>query len=293
MDDPRISYLTRHLTGEVSSAAGFLGDHLAEKFIGASILLYGSAGSVLSEADPTEVLFDFYVIAPDYKSAVKSPLSRIANKLIPPNVYYLETDTPFGNLRAKYAVLSIDHFEKLTSHQCFHSYFWARFAQPFRLVTGPDDMRARIVQCAAQSIDTFVARAAPLAPDGDAAAIWAAGLSKSYNAELRAEQPERVAQLLASYGDWPEKVTRIPVEPGSKAGAEFAWRMRAMQGGFLSVLRLLKGTLTFEGGIDYIAWKIGRHNGIKVPVKAWERRWPLIGAPIVAMRYYRLKAAQE
>jgi len=64
-----------------------------------------------------------------------------------------------------------------------------------------------------------------------------------------------------------------------------------MQGGILSVLRLLKGTFTFEGGVDYIAWKISRHAGFSVPVRGWERRWPILGAPFLMSRYYRMKRA--
>jgi hypothetical protein len=52
----------------------------------------------------------------------------------------------------------------------------------------------------------------------------------------------------------------------------------------------LKATTTFDGGIDYIAWKVKRHAGVDVGVKPWERRHPFLSAPIVAMRYYRLRA---
>jgi hypothetical protein len=36
------------------------------------------------------------------------------------------------------------------------------------------------------------------------------------------------------------------------------WMVRSWQGKLLSVLRLLKGLLTFRGGVDYILWKIER-----------------------------------
>lgn len=293
MSDERAEYLKASLSKAVAAPAQALADRLAADYPGAAVLLYGSGGSVLADADPTEVLFDFYVIAPSYGVAVASPISRMAALLIPPNVYYFEAETEFGRLRAKYAVLSIDHFEKLTGKRCFHSYFWARFAQPFRVVTAPEGMMDRIVHCAAQSVDVFVERSAPLTEKKDPLEIWAAGLSCSYKAELRAEQPQRVAQLLKSYGEWPEKVTRLPEQTRSKRPAEFAWRMRAVQGGFLSVLRLLKATFTFEGGVDYIVWKIGRHNGVQVPVREWERRFPFFGAPFLAMRYYRMKKARD
>jgi hypothetical protein len=217
---------------------------------------------------------------------------RLAAWLLPPNVFYLECDSAAGRLRCKYAVLSIAHFERLVSKRTFHSYFWARFAQPCRIVSPSDAMRSRIERAALTAVDTFTDNSRGL--DGAGAgvgALWREGLSRSYKAELRAEAPDRVARLLESYGDWPERVT-LPADAPAPAGQEVAWKARAVLGGFLSVARLLKGALTFEGGVDYIAWKIGRHAGFQLPVKDWERRFPLIAAPILAGRYYRMKRAR-
>ncbi|HBS35010.1 MAG TPA: hypothetical protein DEA50_08020, partial [Parvularcula sp.] len=75
------------------------------------------------------------------------------------------------------------------------------------------------------------------------------------------------------------------------AAAAFSWRLRAVLGALLSVVRLLKATMTFRGGIDYIAWKVKRHAGVDVGVRPWERRHPFLAAPVVALRYYRLRAA--
>ena len=119
------------------------------------------------------------------------------NATLPPNVFYIEQESEQGLLRAKYAVLSIDHFEKLVSKRTFHSYFWARFAQPSRIVAGPDVLRARIERCVETAVDTFVSRSVSIAEENPSIeAIWKAGLSKSYKAELRAEAPERVEKLL-------------------------------------------------------------------------------------------------
>ena len=254
-------------------------------------MLYGSGVSVLETADATDVLYDFYVIVPSYRQAYKSTFLSLGNAAIPPNVFYVEKSTDQGLLRAKYAVLSIDHFEKLVSNKTFHSYFWARFAQPSRFVAGPEALRARIAHCIGIAVDTFVGRVRGLVPEeASVNEIWLAGLSRSYKAELRAEAPERVAKLLEAYGEWPEEVTNLenPVQPN----AGLAWRVRSVFGGVLSVLRLLKGTLTFAGGVDYIAWKVGRHAGFPLPVRDWERRWPFFGAPSLARRYYKLKRTQ-
>ena len=49
-----------------------------------------------------------------------------------------------------------------------------------------------------------------------------------------------------------------------------------MQGKLLSVARLLKALVTFEGGLDYIAWKLERHSGVPVDIPDRVRRYPLI-----------------
>lgn len=291
-EDRRVAALSHALSRPVPAAAEALGARIAERHPGSAIVLYGSGGSILSDSDPTNLLYDFYVIAPSYRAAYASPFLRFLNWLIPPNVFYFETPAGGVVLRAKYAVLSIGHFERLVGKGTFHSYFWARFAQPCRIVSASAELRRRIEASIVKAIDTFVARTAPLAGDGASVReIWRAGLDRSYKAELRAEQPERVAALLESYGDWPQEVTRIPTGAlgKRKALSAFAWRMRAMQGGAFSVARLLKGMITFKGGVDYIAWKVSRHAGFTLPVKDWERRWPLLGAPFLARRYYRMR----
>ncbi|MEM8772568.1 MAG: hypothetical protein AAGD92_13045 [Pseudomonadota bacterium] len=297
----RYDYLKEKLQEPCSPPALFLAEALREKFPGAAILLYGSAGSVMSDAPATDVLFDFYVVAPSYKAAYRSPILRWANAMLPPNVFYLTRPSPEGMLRAKYAVISLRAFKRRLSARAFHSYFWGRFAQPFKVVSGTADEVNAMARLAANAIDVFVERSAPLAHlDGMTAedaikAIWRAGLSASYRAELRAEKPGRAAELLASYGDWPQHVTILDQHKTSRPDdrlrwrARQGWRVRSALGGVLSILRLLKATFTFRGGVDYIVWKIQRHAGVVVPVKNWERRYPFLAAPLLAARYYRLR----
>ena len=58
-------------------------------------------------------------------------------------------------------------------------------------------------------------------------------------------------------------------------------------GKMLSVLRLAKASLTFAGGIDYLAWKINRHAGARIEIKPWQRRWPILGALTLLPRLLR------
>lgn len=293
----------------LDEAAQTLVDALGEKHPGAAILFYGSGASVARLDDPASVVFDFYVIGDSYETLYDVPLLRTMNRLIPPNVFYFETPSRFGTLRAKYAVLTLDHFERLVSDKTFHSYFWARFAQPCRVHAGGAAMKARLETALAQAIATFSKRAAGLLDSPfTARALWLAGLGASYKAELRAEDAERAGKLLDSYDGWAENVTapalafaglapRVSealISLGAQpADARLAWRLRAVQGVFLSIARLLKGTQTFKGGIDYIAWKIKRHSGIDVGITEWERKHPMLGAPGAALRYYRLRARRK
>ena len=283
------------LSAPAPEPAKLIAAALAERYPGAAISLYGSGISVSAGEDPADILFDYYVIAPDYESAIAGALERLAARLLPPNVYYVEIETPLGTLRAKYALLSVAALERLVSRRTFHSYFWARFAQPMRLVACPPALRPRMIEGAATAAETFLARAKGLAPAGaDWRAVWLAGMNASYRAELRAEGGGRAAKLIEAYGEWPGRLAMLAMPEGEgEKGAGAAWRLRAVQGGFLSVARLLKATATFQGGLDYIAWKVKRHAGVDVGVKPWERRHPLIAAPIVAARYYRMRAASR
>ena len=65
------------------------------------------------------------------------------------------------------------------------------------------------------------------------------------------------------------------------------WFVRRWQGKLLSVLRLLKGLLTFRGGVDYILWKIERHSGERVEVPPQLERYPLIATCVIFWRLYR------
>ncbi|HBS32912.1 MAG TPA: hypothetical protein DEA40_14445 [Parvularcula sp.] len=286
------AYIDSVLSIPAPAPAAALAAVLSARYPGAAIFLYGSGISVSASEDPAAILFDFYVIAPDYESAIGNRAERFAARALAPNVYYLEAETPLGSLRAKYALLSVPALERFVSRRTFHSYFWARFAQPMRLVACPASLRARMTGAVGAAAETFLGRARGLAPGGDWRAVWLAAMNASYRAELRAEGGGRAEKLIDAYGEWPRRLYDLaaPQGPGERR-ARLAWRLRAVEGGFLSVARLLKATATFKGGLDYIAWKVKRHAGVDVGVRPWERRHPFLAAPVVALRYYRLRAA--
>ncbi len=55
----------------------------------------------------------------------------------------------------------------------------------------------------------------------------------------------------------------------------------------LTVLRLMKGVFTFDGAVDYAAWKIERHSGITPKLSPWQRRHPILASPALLWRLYR------
>jgi hypothetical protein len=66
------------------------------------------------------------------------------------------------------------------------------------------------------------------------------------------------------------------------------WVVRRVQGKALSILRLLKASFTFDGGVPYLAWKIERHSGVKIEITPFMRRHPRLGAIGALWRTRRL-----
>jgi hypothetical protein len=273
-----------------------------------AVLFYGSC---LRRGDPTaaeDSVFDFYVLVDDYRHVYEGRLAAFANALLPPNVFYLEAPWRNRTLRAKYAVVSMRQFCRATSAGAFHSYFWARFAQPVRLPYVRDDrLRAVVVDALSDAVITLARQTVGLLGGTFASgALWTAAFQATYGAELRAERGDR-ARLI--YDADRERYDRLAAAAVQAAGFETkigrdgrlsvaisedarrrtvaAWRRRRFVGKLLSVLRLTKGAFTFSGGVDYLLWKIERHSGVKATVTPWQRRHPLLAAPGLAWRLYR------
>ena len=159
----------------------------------AAVLFYGSC---LRRADPTpaeDQIYDFYLLVDDYRQAYEGRLAAFANAALPPNVFYLETLWRDRTLRAKYAIVSLPQFRRTVSPRAFHSYFWARFAQPVRLVHVRDDgVRTVILDALADAVVTLATRALGLVGDRfTSAELWTRAFQATYAAELRAEGADR------------------------------------------------------------------------------------------------------
>jgi len=272
------------------------------------ILFYGSC---LRTGTDRGGMVDLYVIVDSYPAASPNFILSALNKLLPPNVFYLEVPVEDRKVRAKYAVLSLDDFIRGTSMRWFHSYIWGRFAQPVGVLYVRNDRVAGQIQSAlAQAVLTFIARVLPLVPSPfTSRELWQKGLELSYRAELRAERPDKLVGLFEAAPDYYESITRaalstlpvsahiqeinggrcysVHISRRARRIARLDWMVRSWQGKILSVLRLIKGTLTFRGGVDYILWKIERHSGIRVEPPPRLKRYPFLAVCVILWRLYR------
>jgi hypothetical protein len=249
-----------------------------------SVLFYGSC---LRQAELDGLMLDFYLIVDDYGAAYGGGWLAFANRLIPPNVFPFEAD----GLAAKYAVLSTADFTRLASAETRNVSIWARFAQPSRLVWARDDAaRKEITDSVCRAAPALLATARPMLPGALAPLdLWRGAFALTYGAELRAERKERGQSVVDAEPDRYHAFTEpalaaaginltAPVSAATRKKAAAEWRRRRWEGKALTLIRLAKATMTFAGGIDYIAWKINRHAGTKIVIKPWQRRWPIVGA---------------
>jgi Phosphatidate cytidylyltransferase, mitochondrial len=283
------------ITARAPDSVVALGEKLRARFgrHALAVLFYGSCRRA---NDAAGGIVDLYVLVDGYRAAHGNVLAALANRLLAPNVYYLETSFAGRVARAKYAVVSLDQFERGTTHW-FHPYLWGRFAQPCGLLFAVDEqVRERVVRALAGAVATFAARTLPGLPaQFDAEALWTQGLLLTYAAELRSERPERVRALYADASPELQAMTRAlarelgwapaasggysnPVMRGDRRWYALGWMLCRLQGKVLSVLRLLKASFTFDGGLPYLAWKIERHSGVKLEITPFMRRFPRLGA---------------
>ena len=256
--DPRVAAMAQAIAAQYPGSAR-------------AVLFYGSC---LRETQLDGLMLDFYLIVSDYGDAYPKRWLAAANRLIPPNVF------PFqhGGLIAKYAVLSEADFHRLNGTETRNVSVWARFAQPSRLVWAVDDTaRDRAVAAVARAAPTLLAAAGSV--DGEAPLDWwRRAFALTYSVELRAERTGRAQSVVDADAD---RYTRfsLPAMAAIPTGARGgAWARRRLEGKALSIARLAKASLTYAGGIDYLAWKINRHAGTAIEIKPWQRRWPLVAA---------------
>jgi hypothetical protein len=255
-----------------------------------AVLFYGSC---LRQSRLEGLMLDFYLIVSNYSDAYPKRWLALANRLVPPNVFYVESD----GLAAKYAVLSAGDLARECSPGARSTSVAARFAQPARLVWSRDKAAAdAAIDAIAQCPRTLLSWTMPLEPKGTPVLdLWKRAFQLTFGAELRAERKDRSAAIVDAD---PERFQRFGeaavagLAIGNRRMAIRWWKRRQRKGKLLSVVRLAKASATFAGGADYIAWKINRHAGTKIALKPWQRRWPLVAAVTLLPRLLRSGAVR-
>ena len=261
----------------------------------AAVLFYGSC---LRTGDDLGSIVDLYLLADSYEEIHPGPLMRIFNRLLPPNVYYIEAPFAGRTARAKYALLTLEQFERLVEQRTLQSYFWARFAQPTIVLWAREPaIRERITRAIATAVLTTAQETRPLLePDAAPDTVWTRAFYEAYRTELRAEAPERGVALHEAFAARYDAITQIICHPEhaspleaieQRRRAERRWRRRRVVGKTLSVLRLVKSAFTFEDGATYLIWKIERHSGVKFELTPWQKRHPILASGTLFWRIYR------
>ncbi|MDP6979880.1 MAG: hypothetical protein QF570_14935 [Myxococcota bacterium] len=281
-----------------------------------SILFYGSCLRRKSD----EGIFDFYVLVDRYRDTYQKTWLAVGNAILPPNVFYIETEHAGVTLRAKYAVLSVADFEAAVQPRCIHPYIWARFAQPSVVVYArDDDARAAAARCGAQAIVTLIQRLMVFLPASQRSqrfslsALWQRAFAMTYGAERRAESDDHISGIYDSAPErydeaavhafeelkrvgWIERASargggqayEIEMSPMRRGWMRWRWQLSRPVARTLAIMRLLKTAFTFGDWVTYAIFKLERHTGEPIELTPRQRRHPLIfGWPVIWRVYLR------
>lgn len=288
------TFVENALLGPLQPEAAAMARHLAARFGGETeaVLYYGSC---LRTGTIDGLIMDFYVLVGDYRRAYRNRWLAFLNRLLPPNVFYIELPWRAKTLRAKVAVMRAGDFRRRCSPRRFNGSLWARFAQPSRLAWYKSPAaRASAVAGVRDAVLAMAGNALPFFKGAPSPKnLWGKALRLSYGAEFRSERAGKADELVRLNRAYFQKLTPLALAAldrsslGTAYEAERRWARRRWAGKAASLLRLLKAGLTFTGGLDYLAWKVERSSGVKVALKPWQRRYPLVAAPLLFLRLRR------
>jgi hypothetical protein len=294
MNKPLCQYLYSSLEYHEDEVLSAFVDKITGQYADAviAIIFYGSC---MRSREYKDAMLDFYVVVDTYKNTYKSRWLTIANSVLPPNVFYLEVFINDEIYRAKFAIISKQALMKKVSRRAFHSYFWARFAQPFSyLFLHNDQDKNWLVHIQESAITTFHNNVSGSINNTVASQeFWVKGFELTYLSELRAESENRADSIYKANASFYDEVfKKLPVIGNQRSGNLFVWKLRMALGKLLSLMRLLKATTTFTNGVDYIAWKIERHTGEKIEVTDRLRKYPWLFIWPILIRLIRNKSVR-
>ena len=259
-----------------------------------AILFYGSC----RRSGAAEGVLDFYVLVDRYRHYHHSMIRSLINFLLPPNVEFLRVGEPSAPIAAKIAIISQRQFYRRMSKHALDTTLWARFAQPATLVYAASHTdRDQVIDALYNAVETACAWARSCAPQADTSRIfWTQLFELTYGAELRVERKDRPQQIYDHEPAYYDEIFNALALGGdarplpsnlSFFKARLAWKLRCVLGKIRTILRLIKATFTFEGGVDYLLWKIERHSGVALKLSPWQKRHPVLSAPRLLYRLYR------
>ena len=286
--------LTRYLAADAERPAppelSCLTQALQERF-GDALAVVLFYGSCLRTGEIADAVVDLHVIVDDY-TAYRSTLLAVLNRLLAPNVFYLATSAGSQPVRCKYNVFSLRHLDKLVRPSRLAIFTWARFAQRSAVLYARDQAACDAVHSLrGRAVRTFAGAAAAAGADPhNAESFWCDALGLTFRCELRAESPQRAAELVAQDADYFRAITaelKLNKKPAATLAARAKWWLRRLVGKSGSIMRIIKGWYTFDGGLDYLIWKLERHSGRQIDVPERVRRRPVLHIWGFAWRLYQ------
>lgn len=275
-------YLAEKLTGSVPEEVEKLLEAILPEWDNKvlAVLFYGSC---LRTNVFINNVADFYLIVEDLGNN-KNSFITFLNKLLPPNVYYIETPYNESILRAKYGIFTFNQFKKMASMDAFHPYLWARLVQPMRIVYLKDEnIKIEIVKSIYSAITTLMINVAPqLKNEFNLKQFWIKALKLTYKTEIRPEGKSNILNIYNSNSDYLNEIAKnileilpypiqkkekneicqynILIGNSVKCANAFSWALKIVLGKLLSAVRLLKSLLTFENALEYGYYKLSKHT---------------------------------
>ncbi len=253
-----------------------------------AILFYGSC----RRSDQPEGVLDFYVLVDRYRTYHASLLRALMNRLLPPDVSFMQVKNQTMQVAAKVTVISLEQFARRMRPDAIDTTLWARFTQPASLLYAADeDAKKLVIAALVQAVHTacgWARRSTPATTRSPE--FWRQLFALTYGSELRVERGNRPQLIYDNDPDFYNGIfNALALDSPNPLPTPIQghWASRRYAGKILSVLRLCKGAFTFEGGVDYLLWKVERHSGVAVTLTPWQRRHPIMAAPRLLYQLYR------
>jgi len=304
MTDPLPILLQDQRDGALPEGLDSLCDGIQQDH-GKGVLGIAFYGSCRRKHETADGLVDLLVLVEDYRSALGSRTAALLNRLLPPNVYYLQTEHQGVTLRCKYAVVELAQLARRARTRHDH-YFWARFCQPLRLARGSQEVHERLAALRSECALSFARRISPLMPHPlSPVAFWTLALRTTYRCELRPEPAAAARRLIEHDTDyWHQLSAQLGAQPSSRLSfsdgelsarcgfrtrflTRASWQFRRITGKLMNLARLFKAAGTFSRGVDYLVWKVERHSGVRVEPTDRMRRHPRLAIWGLAWKTWR------